>query len=201
MTITKSKSSFLHHRLVVGYHACTRTTREAVLNGEDLRPSENAFDWLGKGVYFWEHGPERAAAYGVELAGRKKRNFKDPVVLGAYIHLGRCLDLTDAGAPVFLRVSYDELKRTLDEAGKPMPENVAGIAGDHDLVRRHLDCAVINLAIDTLDREAAELSYQTVRGVFLEGGEAYPGARIFMKTHTQIAVRDPTCILGYFLPR
>jgi len=42
--------------------------------------------------------------------------------------------------------------------------------------------------------------YQTVRGVFVEGESVYPGAAIHSKTHIQIAVRDPACIMGYFLP-
>ena len=39
-----------------------------------------------------------------------------------------------------------------------------------------------------------------MRGVFVEGEPAYPGARIHSRSHIQIAVRDPACILGYFLP-
>jgi hypothetical protein len=41
---------------------------------------------------------------------------------------------------------------------------------------------------------------QTVRGVFVEGNPAFPGSQIYAKTHVQIAVRDSSCILGYFLP-
>ena len=35
----------------------------------------------------------------------------------------------------------------------------------------------------------------TVRGSFAEGDPIYPGSKILQKSHTQIAVRDPTCIL------
>ena len=202
MSTKTAKSSFLHHRLVVGYHACERATRDAVLlKGEDLKPSENTYDWLGRGIYFWEHGPERAVEYGIELSKRDKKKLKDPVVLGAYIHLGRCLDLTDSGAPALLRTHYEGLKASFDEAGIPLPENKQAGKGDHDLVLRHLDCAVINFTIQTLADEDPNLVYQSVRGVFVEGLVAYPGARIYEKTHIQVAVRDPTCILGYFLPR
>jgi hypothetical protein len=70
--------------------------------------------------------------------------------------------------------------------------------GDFDLVLRDLDCAVLNFALR--DEESSGLGAQTVRGVFVEGEAAYPGAEIYVKTHVQIAVRDPSCILGYFLP-
>ncbi len=43
--------------------------------------------------------------------------------------------------------------------------------------------------------------YQTVRGVFVEGEAAYEGSGFQSKNHLQIAVRDPSCILGYFRPR
>jgi hypothetical protein len=43
--------------------------------------------------------------------------------------------------------------------------------------------------------------FDTVRGMFREGGEVYPGAGFHEKTHVQIAVRDQRCIIGYFRPR
>ena len=190
----------LHHRLIVGYHACDRTTRDAVLlGGESLRPSVNTYDWLGKGIYFWEHGPKRAKEYGVELT-KRKGTVKDPVVVGAYIHLGECLDLMDAEAPTMLARNYNALKAVMQGIGREMPINSPARPGDHDIVLRHLDCAVINFAIDDVSREEHRTVYQTVRGAFQEGGPAYPGACIHRRTHIQVAVRDPTCILGYFLP-
>lgn len=196
--MAKAKSSFLHHRLVVGYHACSRATRDAVLmNGDELKTSKNNYDWLGEGVYFWEHGPDRAEAFGKEMAKRKKKPLVDPVVLGGYIHLGRCLDLTDAAAPQLLADHYELLKEALLE----LPINEPAKDGTADILFRRLDCAVINFTIDTLNKQEPSLSFQTVRGAFTEGAAAYPGASIYAKTHIQIAVRDPTCILGYFLPR
>ncbi len=43
--------------------------------------------------------------------------------------------------------------------------------------------------------------FDPVRGVFTEGKSAYSGAGIFKKTHTQICIRNPNCINGFFLPR
>ena len=42
--------------------------------------------------------------------------------------------------------------------------------------------------------------YQTVRGVFIEGRPAFPGSKVALKSHIQIAVRDPACISELFLP-
>lgn len=43
--------------------------------------------------------------------------------------------------------------------------------------------------------------YDSVRGVFWEGKELYPGAGFADKNHIQLCVRNPNCIKGFFLPR
>ena len=44
-------------------------------------------------------------------------------------------------------------------------------------------------------------AFDTVRGIFTEGGALYPGAKIQAKTHVQVCVRDPAgSIKGYFRP-
>jgi hypothetical protein len=45
------------------------------------------------------------------------------------------------------------------------------------------------------------IEYQTVRGVFIEGKPAFPGSKIALKSHIQIAVKDPACIVGVFEPK
>ena len=61
---------------------------------------------------------------------------------------------------------------------------------------RQLDCLVIN----RLHVEGDQAGFETVRGVFTEGGPAYPGAKIMKQTHIQIVVRNKRCILGVFRP-
>lgn len=46
-----------------------------------------------------------------------------------------------------------------------------------------------------------EVGFDSVRGVFFEGTELYPGAGFREKDHIQICIRNPNCIKGYFLPR
>jgi len=184
-----------HHRLVVGYPGCERAHGEAVLLGKArLQPSANDYDWLGGGIYFWEHGFRRALEWAQE-------HRKDPFVLGAYLHLGRCLDLTDTWATARLREAHEALQEYLDRQGLQPTKNSPGrgAVGDDRLVRK-LDCAVINLLNATEDLGKDRVYYQSVRGVFEEGEEAFPGACIRAKTHIQVAVRDPRCVLGYFLP-
>jgi hypothetical protein len=189
--------TFTYQRMIVGYHGCDRAMGERVLlAGEPLRPSDNDYDWLGRGVYFWEHGPQRAREFAAWKHARGE--IREPFVLGAYIHLGRCFDLTDTAATGMLKLYFSMLEGQLTESGQPMPENRAAGHQDLDLVLRRRDCAVLNFALSELDREA--IRYDTVRGVFTEGTEAFPGSRIFSKTHVQVAVRNSACILGYFRP-
>lgn len=196
-----------HYSLVVGYHGCDRSVGENVLLGkEELSPKENPWDWLGTGIYFWEGSPQRALAFAEE---KKQKGWGDnpitePYVLGAYVNLANCFDLTDVEAVDELPSHYELLLETLRLQEEPIPVNRSPKEVDHhDLVLRFLDCAVVNFAMTQLDEKAPEgrdLYYQTVRGVFLEGDPVYPGARIFQKTHVQIAVRDPSCVIGYFRP-
>jgi hypothetical protein len=66
-----------------------------------------------------------------------------------------------------------------------------------DRLRRNLDCAVVQ-RVHAISEAARLPSFDTVRGVFTEGGPAYDGAGFDEKTHIQIAVRNPDCIKGIF---
>lgn len=188
---------FHYHRLIVGYHGCDRSVGEDVLvRSKVLEVKENPYDWLGKGIYFWEHGLERAMEWA--RWKRARGDIEDPIVLGAYIHLGSCFDLTDVHATGQLKGFYESLKSTMDDIGQEMPKNKKAKKDDFDLVLRHLDCAVLNFGLEQLEGE--DMSFDTVRGVFPEGAAAFPGAKILMKTHVQVAVRNPACIIGYFKP-
>ncbi len=195
-------------RIVVGYHACAASTaRKVILEGTELRPSQNDYDWLGKGIYFWEHSESRAWNFASEKAERRREAGKEvaePAVLGAYIDLGRCFDLTDIEHADALGKYYGAYLEDLGRQGRKPPANKGADTSGADLLLRYLDCAVLNFALRLLDDHADSAGhprYQTVRGVFVEGEEVFPGSSIRRKSHVQIAVRDPECILGYFLPR
>lgn len=86
---------FDYQRLVIAYHGCDAATRDAVIQkGGQLKIQPKDYDWLGHGIYFWEHGPARALEWA--KTQKKRGNVKTPAVLGAVLHLGRCFDLLDA---------------------------------------------------------------------------------------------------------
>jgi hypothetical protein len=181
-----------YQRMIIGYHGCDAGVVAKVLSGEELlAPSEQDYDWLGHGIYFWEQGPQRAYDWAKEEAKRLPEKIKTPAVLGAYINLGQCFDLLDTFNTEILKASYLEFCRVLSENGKPLPQNKGVI--------RNLDCAVINWSLDYAKSKTGRV-FQSVRGVFVEGESVYPGTQIALKSHIQIAVRDPNCIIGFFKP-
>jgi hypothetical protein len=181
-------------RIVIGYHGCTRKfARELLLgvrSGRDWRPSTNDWDWLGHGIYFWEHSPERALRWARETFARRQGT---AAVIGAVIQLGRCLDLLDEASVRLVTDSYRQLEQSYRDENLVLPQNRG-----RDWKRRDLDCLVINDCIRRLQSGGAR--YDTVRGAFLEGEPAYPGAGFSKEGHIQIAVRNPACILGVFRP-
>lgn len=184
------------HPLVIGYHGCDRRLVECVVAGEDdLKPSQNAWDWLGHGIYFWEGSSARALRWAQTEARRRGSKIKTPAVLGAVIQLGKCLNLTETEALVLVKDAYQSYREFCVASGAPVLEN----RGDA-LQVRYLDCAVIE-AVHQARRMEAKDPFDTVRGFFLEGKELYPRAGFRELDHVQICVRSPRQIIGYFLPR
>lgn len=86
-------NTFKYQRLVIAYHGYDLATRDKVVSGkEHLKKSEKDYDWLGHGIYFWEHGHDRALRWAKQ---RKGNSVKSPSVVGALIQLGNCFDLLD----------------------------------------------------------------------------------------------------------
>jgi hypothetical protein len=184
---------------LIGYHGCDRKVAEAVLSGRKLlKPSQNDYDWLGPGTYFWVDSPERGINWAKDQASRKGSRIKDPYAIGAFIHPGLCLNLTDYGVTSELLDAYSTLSKTLEQTQTPLPENT--LQRDGIYLKRALDCAVIRTA-HKLRADSGQPPYDSVYGVFEEGPALYPQAGFKRKTHVQIAVIDPDCILGYFRVR
>lgn len=190
--------SFQYQRLVLGYHGCDKSVADRVLAGSDtLKKSEKPYDWLGHGIYFWEHGPERAFVW----AGEQKRNkIKTPDVIGAVIHLGNCLDMMDIRCTRILADAFPKFKAKHEELGTKVPENCSSSKGDRDRLLRYRDCAVIDWLACQFDNVPGIAPYDSVRGMFQEDDPVFEGSSIHMKSHIQISVRNPACILGYFRP-
>jgi hypothetical protein len=181
---------------VLGYHGCDLRTAEKLLRNEPFQPSENEYDWLGSGIYFWEANPDRAmdwARHTVAEKNRRTGGSDHPAVIGAAVNLGFCLDLITSNGIQAVELACQRYRRFITASGAAMPRNTGG--DDH--LGRYLDRAVINFLHETRS-DAEEPPFDTVRGVFMEGEHIYENSGFRRKTHIQICVRNPAMIKGVF---
>ncbi len=162
-------------RIVVGFHGTNEESAETIVSSGEFVPSKNDYDWLGHGIYFWEHAPLRAWQWA-------RQKYRDRgAVIEATIRLGACLDLTDIQYTSVLRLSYESLHEAFLKSGRLLPLNKNKA--------RLLDCLVINYLTTYVLPEC-----ETVRAPFLEGDPIYPGSRLLTQSHVQLVVRNKECI-------
>lgn len=108
-----------HHQpfQITGFHSCDREIGRRVLNGDDeLKPSDNKWDWLAHGIYVWEQNPARALEYALESASGNQFNkipIKTPFVLGATIELSNCLNLIKPQSLQIVQEAYQRIRDRL----------------------------------------------------------------------------------------
>lgn len=179
--------------LVIGFHGCHKDVFTKVISkGEHLRSSDNSYDWLGNGIYFWEQNYARAYEWA------KNRYGDNAAVVGAVIDLGYCLNLTDSSSNEKLQLAYRILKSRCLLLDKELPHNRKSKV-TKDVLLRDLDCAVIQ-QIHYYNKSNGLSEFDSVRGIFTEGEAVYEGSAFLEKTHVQLCICNPNCIKGYFSP-
>lgn len=171
---------------LICYHGCPRQVAEDVLaNKATLAPSTNKWDWLGRGIYFWVDSWARGLDWAIE------RKFDEPYVIGAYVHPGLCLNLTDYAVIDQLKSAYELLCDHHGKEGAKLPVNKGPI--------RRLDCAVVEF-LHAMREDRNLPAYQTTLGAFEEGDPVFEGSSFRHKTHLQLLVREgyEDRIIGYF---
>lgn len=198
--------------LVIGFHGCDKSIADKLIaNHAVIEKSEKPYDWLGHGMYFWENNLERAKLWAKDKEQRGE--IKEASVVGAVLQLGNCLDFLDSKYLSLLAVYYKLMEANFQALKKPIPKNKDVKQDEHkDRLLRELDCALIEFMHEQIFSDyqkeiIANNGYTNVklfdstRGVFTEGGEAFPGSAIQMKNHIQICIRNFNSIKGFFLPR
>lgn len=186
--------------LIYGFHGLDEDIGRRIINGEEeLKSSQNTYDWLGHGAYFWENSVVRAEKWAEDQTKYKSTSVKKPFVIGAVLDLGHCLDLLDQKGLDLIKDAYNYLIDDLENSDELIPVNTPWGKSDIDFKRRELDCAVIKYAVQI----AQDLGrpFDSVRAAFLEGEELYSNAGFKQFNHIQISIINPDCIKGIFLPR
>lgn len=199
--------------LIIGFHGCDKAAANALITDPDtIKISQEDWDWLGHGFYFWENNQERAWEWARARQRRKKLPENDAAVIGAVIQLGQCCDFMDSRFTNLLPTYHKLLEEAHKKKGTALPTNHDPHPNvNNDRILRVLDCQVIQFMHtyneSKYQQEVKATGYSTitrfdsVRGVFTEGGPVYDGAGIYAKSHIQICVRNFNCIKGFFLPR
>lgn len=196
-----------YHRTIVGFHGTRQSVAESLVLGKgDWLVSKNDHDWLGNGVYFWEHAPRQAWWWADRIKKRKQKSKnpderkkwgEDTAVLGAMIRLGTCLDLLDPPVSSLMKKWYDLYSEEATRAKVVLPRNT--------MHKRFLDCRVFEFAY-----EQARVMGQTIqssRGVYAPTDaklRLWPGSWLAEGAHVQVCVRPDAikaCILGVWLVR
>lgn len=186
--------------MVYGFHGTDEDVGRKILNGkEQFRSSDNDYDWLGQGVYFWENNLERAKIYADQDSKRPRSSIKNPFVLGTVIELGKCLDLLDQEWLDYLKQIYPSFKDEMAAEGNPLPTNDHISPSDTERKARNLDNAVIRYACDVAKQTGNP--FDSVRSAFIEGEPLYEGSVFRSENHIQLAIINLDCIKGVFLPR
>jgi len=193
--------------ILIGFHGCDETARDILLTKpKNVKISEKPFDWLGHGFYVWENNYERALEWAKDK--QKRGKIKKASVIGVVFTLDYCLDLIDSEFIKMLSIYYKLMEKDFLSIGNELPKNRDVKADVHkDLLIRELDCAVIQYLHQKIkeakknDKNTPLKEFDSARGVFTEGGPAFPGAGVQKKSHIQICIRNMNCIKGFFLPR
>ena len=195
-----------YHRTVVGYHGTSLTAALRVVNRvEGFRWSERDYDWLGRGIYFWEYAPKQALNFArirrLQVLKRKGKTTEDirranePLaVVACVIRLGFCLDLTEPSNVKYLREIFNDYKGSMELAGAELPTNSRKY--------RRLDCAVFEYAYKVLEYSEPNSRVDTARGIYVPTDGAkrvWTGSWISDDTHIQLCVRNPASLLGIWL--
>ena len=167
-------------RVIIGFYGTSKIIAQQLCKGAPFKSSQNDYDWLGSGIYFWEYAPYRAWSWA------KQQNPKNPTVVAALIRLGNCFDLLDPENSIRLEKEYKNIAKL-----RPDLKNEKGA--------NYLDCTVVNSYMTIAADEG--IHYDTLRGVFVESKAAdmvslWPESGIIHNTHIQLVVRNVACIIS-----
>lgn len=193
--------------LLIGFHGCDESvSKELLTKPKKVKISEKPYDWLGHGFYIWENNYDRALQWAKDK--QKRGEIKKASVIGIVFTLDHCLDLIDSEFIKTLTAYYELMEIDFSSLGNQLPKNKDVKEDEHkDLLIRELDCAVIQYLHQKIKEEIENgnetslKEFDSARGVFIEGGPAFPGAGVQKKSHIQVCIRNMHCIKGFFLPR
>ncbi len=166
--------------------------------------SRNEWDWLGKGVYFFESAPTLARDWSEQLTARlaTKGIVAKSAVVSATLRLDGCIDLLDnewVGAiqECAGRLTAEGMLKTQHGLRLRSAGNEASVICDYDMPLSSYrynaaDCQVMNALWGYL-RDDGDTA-PSIRAPFVLGKQLFSNSFFFHESHVQIAVIDPSVI-------
>lgn len=193
---------------LVVYHGCDVTTRDDLISGrlKHLDHSNNRYDWLGPGAYFFEGDVERALLFAQAAHNNPDKRYTakpiaTPAVAGAILQVQSWLDMTTQAGIREFGLAYQVFAAGRNAEEKPVPTNSPAGVADTDVIYRALDNAVFTWLHNARALQTPPLPpFQAVRAAFHQGERVAPTSGFHVNTHIQISLQDDTCVLGWFLP-
>ena len=193
---------------LIAYHGCDVTTRDDLVSGrlKHLTHSNNQYDWLGPGAYFFEGDVERALLFAQASHQNPAKRYTakpiaTPAVVGAVLQVQRWLDMTTQAGIKEFSLAYQVFAAAQSADGKPVPTNSPASDTDADVIYRALDNAVFTwLHLARASQEPPRPAFQAVRAAFHQGEKVAPTSGFHVSTHIQISLQDNNCVVGWFLP-
>lgn len=192
--------------LVLAYHGCDITLRDDLVSRRvsELRSSANRYDWLGPGAYFFENDHRRALLFANaahDNPGKRytKQPIATPAVVGAVLQFDFILDMTTQEGVENYCAAYQAMIEYLVAHGHPEPKNVKASDEDEDVIVRQLDSDVFAF-MHRIREDTKQQLFQAVRSAFPQGAAIAPSSAFRRSSHVQIALRDNSCVLGWFMP-
>ncbi len=100
---------------ISGYHGTSQIKAASILkNG--FRASDNDYDWLGTGIYFFQDAPLRAKQWATQ------QHPENPAVICAIVKLDNCIDLFDIGWQPLLKNVYNLFVQQYRDTERPLPQ-------------------------------------------------------------------------------
>jgi hypothetical protein len=195
-----------YHRTVIGYHGTGLSAALRLVNRiEGFLWSEKDYDWLGRGIYFWEYAPKQALNFAKirqrqyqrkknKTANDERRASEPLAVVACMIRLGFCLDLTEPENVEYLVEIFESYKVAMESAGEKLPKN--------NRRYRKLDRAVFEYAYAVIENSEPNLKIDTSRGIYVPTDGAkriWDGSWVSRDTHIQLCVRNSANLLGTWL--
>lgn len=176
-------------RRFVGYHGTTLESASQILNGRSFRFAERDGLWLGRGVYFFEDGPEHARSWAQNVAAERS---SQPAVIEVVIEADYIIDLSDKLYWSMIRETFEQLKSedsVRDQIGpqgiwNPVERRAEKFGHnylDFDVMNRFLElyCGISN---------DQGIKFDMVRCPFIAGDQVYEKSWFFRRACIMISV-------------